>query len=155
MKQWITKEQVMELSDAAQQRLAAWLVDSITYDDDLVRVYIAEEDGILTLGGGNKDIDSSGVFCGHWNEEFNFNAPFDIDEYMDPGYRCKISSHRGTVLPLLDIGQMMEIIHDSQFSLSIALKTSQVTLTLEIADDVCDQFWHITKMLLEHEEFNQ
>lgn len=140
----------MELSDAAQQRLAAWLVDSITYDDDLVRVYIAEEDGILTLGGGNKDIDSSGVFCGHWNEEFDFNMPFE-DEDFEPGYTCKISSHRGTVLPLLDIGQMMEIMHESNFSLSIALKTSQVTLTLAIADDVCDQFWHATKMLLEQD----
>lgn len=134
MKQWIAKEQVMELSPAAQQRLEAWLRESIEYDDDPVRVYIPQEDSVLN---GEEDAKTSGVFSGHWDEEFEFNMPFD-EEYMEPGCTCKLLSHRGTILPLLDIGQMMEIISENDLLISV-----------QVSDGTCDYLWLVVRGLME------
>jgi hypothetical protein len=124
MKQWITKEQVMELSPAAQQRLAKWFDESMQYDDDLARVFIPEE------ASG----EYGGLFSGRWGDEYEFTYPEDYDG--------KLKNHQGTILPLLDIGQMMEIISENDLQISV-----------QVIDGagVCDYLWKVVKALMERD----
>lgn len=120
MKQWISKEQVMELSPAAQQRLAAWFDESMPNDDCLARVFIPEE----------KDGQFGGVFTGEWGGEY----PFDYPE----AYGGRLKNHQGTILPLLDIGQMIELLNENDLVFNINIDTT-----------TCDHLWRLVKYLLE------
>lgn len=120
MKQHITKEQVMELSDAAQQRLAAWFDASMPNDDCLARVFIPEE----------KDGEFGGEFSGEWDSEHEFTFP---EEYIG-----KLKNHQGAILPLLDIGQMIELLNENDLVFKITTDTT-----------TCDHLWRLVKYLLE------
>lgn len=94
MEQRITIEQLNELSPQAQQRLHAWFDGTYEYGDDLIDVYIPEE----------KDGEYGGHFTGQWDSEKEFIFP---EEYIG-----KIQNHRGTILPLLTVGQMIEFLDE-------------------------------------------
>lgn len=97
MEQHITIEQLETLSPQAQERLQAWFKDTYEYDDDLINVYIPQE----------KNGESEGHFTGQWDSEEEFDYP---EEYIG-----KIKNHRGTILPLLTVGQMVSFLdeHDN------------------------------------------
>jgi hypothetical protein len=126
MKKWITPEQVMELSPAGQAWLARWHDDHTEFDDDLVRVFIPEE----------KAGEFGGVFTGFWDRECEFIYP--------ERYNGKLKHHQGTILPLLDIGQMIEILAEEFGAFSRSC----------IPDDstpVCEALWIHLKQVLEDE----
>jgi hypothetical protein len=122
MKQHITIEQLNQLSPAAQRRLVAWF-DSQTdgyQDDTLVHVYIPEE----------QTGEYQGEFFGHWDQEYEF-------EYPHP-YIGKLKNHRGVMLPLLTIGQMLEMIVESD-----------LVITVTVNKNVCDELWNRVQRILD------
>lgn len=84
MKQSITLEQVQELSAEEQLALYSWWLSTIEHDDDVAHVYIVEEDR---------------EYIGEWDREYSFDYP---EEYMG-----KLKNHRGTILPLLSIAELI------------------------------------------------
>jgi hypothetical protein len=95
METQITIDQVKELSPATRLILAEWFERQITHDDDLVDVFIPEEEA-----GQN-----GGHYSGFWDTESDFDFP-------EP-YNGKLKNHRGTILPLLTIGQMIALLDDN------------------------------------------
>lgn len=96
MKQRLTKEDVQVLSSEAQARLIALWEASSFYpirDDTQVAVYIPEEEG-------NEDYGP--VYTGNWDKECEFTYP--------GGYIGKLKNHRGTIIPLLTVGEMIELL---------------------------------------------
>lgn len=120
MKHHITIEQLETLSPAAQERLATWFDEHTANDDDLVRVYIPQE----------RDGEYGGEFADQWDREYEFVYP---EEYIG-----RLKHHLGTILPLLDIGQMIEIITESD-----------VAMTVGVSGNTCDELWNVVKTLLE------
>ncbi len=94
MKQYITPEQVSALTPDAQHALIDWFRDTIEWDDDQVQVYIPEE----------QSADTDGVFAGNWDRECYF-------DYPEP-YIGKLKNHEGTILPLLNIGQLIAFLDE-------------------------------------------
>jgi hypothetical protein len=88
----------------------------------LARVYIPEE----------RDAESGGEFVGLWDSEHEFDYPEE--------YAGKLKKHRGTILPLLDIGQMMEIMVEHNVHSDIPAN-----------DGTCDYLWSVVKPLIEAE----
>lgn len=139
MQQYITVDDLKALSPQAQQRLEAWFVESLEWDDDPVYVYIPQE----AINGHD------GIFKGEWATECEFQYPQD--------YRGKISSHEGTVLPIMDIQQMLQFLdandnEDLAFRLYRLIDEPSVNIshkwTLNSAL-FCQSLWEGVKSLLE------
>jgi hypothetical protein len=93
MRQYITATQVQELSEPAWQVLAEWFEGrEEQYGDDVVHVYIPEE----------KDGQLKGEFHDLWGSEHEFEYP---EEYVG-----KLCNHKGTIIPLLSIGELIEFL---------------------------------------------
>ncbi len=121
IKQHITIDQVKELSEASQQQLAEWLEYAVG-DGDPVHVFIPQEEQ------GAYD----GEFLGAWDQEFDFDYP---DERVG-----KLKNHEGTIIPLMDIGQLLQFLED-RFILPLTLPFSPLVL--------CDELWSQCKEELE------
>jgi hypothetical protein len=152
MKYYITPEQIMALTPEAQRVLTDWFMDTIEWDDDQVRVYIPEE----------RTADTDGVFEGDWDQECYFNYP-------EPSIG-KLKNHEGTVLPLLDIGHLIELLDvcmqveelsGSRLSGSWQMRHSsdskqewRVVTAGDVIEDsgfpeLCDALWEAVKRFLE------
>ncbi len=121
IKQRITVDQAKELSESAQRQLAEWLEHNVG-DGDPVHVFIPQEEY------GQYD----GEFLGMWDQEFEFDYP---DERIG-----KLKNHEGTIIPLMDIGQMLQFLAD--------LDVMPVTLPFSPVE-LCDELWSQCKEELE------
>lgn len=124
IKQHITVAQAKELPEAVQQQLAEWLKYNVG-DGDLVHVFIPQEE----LG------EYDGEFLGTWDQEFEFDYP---DERTG-----KLKNHEGTIIPLMDIGQMLQFLADRD--------AMPITLPFSPAE-LCDELWSQCKDELERIE---
>jgi hypothetical protein len=121
VKQNIDVTQVKTLSPVAREHLDEWFAESwIEWDDDFAYVYIPEEE----TG------DNDGRFRGLWGSEQEFTFP---QEYVG-----KISNYEGTILPLMDITQMLQFLEDHD----------QAYKPVPIAE-LCDNLWEQVRAILE------
>lgn len=95
----ITVEQLKSLTPQQQRALSDWFTSILDYEDDLVEVYIPEEEGFDSHGA---------VYKGTWDSEFEFHYP---DNYIG-----SLNHHEGTILPLLTIDQMVDMLYGESFN---------------------------------------
>ena len=89
MKQRLTPEQLQEIPASSLLRLQEWWRCGIEYDDTVVAVHIVEEQS---------------TYVGRWDQEYAFNYPEE--------YTGKLKNHRGTMLPRLSIGELLQFIDE-------------------------------------------
>lgn len=145
MKQSITVEQLEELSPAARHELNIRFRDSIEYDDTLVDVYIPSE----------KHGPSKGVFQGLWGNEVQSDGTQMCFEYPEK-YIGKIKNHQGLVLPLMNVGQLIQFLHERDSRMLYMITYSLYQCTKEspleprfMAEQLVDILWEACKVLLE------
>jgi hypothetical protein len=143
MKQHITPEQIISLIPEAQEVLSGWFKDTIKWDDNHVRVYIPEE----------RTAADNGVFEGNWDREYEFFYP--------ELYIGKLKNHEGTILPLLDVSQLIELLDIciqaeelsgpwQMFRSSDSAQWRVMTATATChSSELCDALWEATRKLLE------
>ena len=145
MQQYITVDQLKTLSPLARIRLEDWFADTYEWDDDPVYVYIPEEE---------RD-EHDGMFKGQWDSERSFIYPEE--------YSGKIKNHQGTVLPILDITQMVQFLNerdndDLAFRLHLLIhegKRETGNKWSFDADALCTSLWEGVKTILQREEPEQ
>lgn len=138
MKQHITDKQVSALSTPALAHLQAWWQSGIEHDDDVVSVYIAEEQS---------------SYVGRWDQEYPFDYPFE--------YIGKLKNHEGTMLPLLMVGDLTRLIDEcinvnqwviERDKMSDLWGVRARSLAFSGQPELVDALWEAARILLENKD---
>jgi hypothetical protein len=131
MKRRITIEQLNELSDDQKQRLRDWCESKISYDDDIVDVWLPYNN-IHHIG---------------W---WDYETEFEKSEYIG-----KIKNYEGEMWFLVDIGQMIELLEDMHICIretriATDLRRIIILSNCNLYEDKnwCDAYWKAVKAVL-------
>lgn len=139
MKQRITVEDLSELTELQKTKLRKWYFNQIEWDDDIVCVYLPDE-GITHYG--------------KWDEQMQFDKA---------GYIGKVKNYDREINPLLDIGQMIQLLNKKTLQTYIFTKTNRERKSIVYHDSIgyehfntvagesielCDALWMAIKQVL-------